>query len=905
MVRVKREDSPVFVKKEEEIVEDKLRKRSSSSIQDEPSDFFPLVTKKKSSPVVERDAEWVSKISEKEERVEEKSRNESSSSLKEETSELFSVVKKKPSPVLLRDTERISKISEEKVSDEEADLPPPRIDLPPSPKLAPKTSPHSAISARKKARTGSTASNEFQLPPSVLPRGQTSTPKSANPFDDDDIEQAGTLSRHNSLEPGRVRRSSRRSKGPSPYYHQQQQNQGKKTFALPEFVDKENLAVVRLQAQSSRKKKLSLHRIEPTFVLVKIINGQTVEVNCKSDAFVGAIFDTVVDHFKLTEHSFFGLSVVRDGEYFFLDNDQRLEKYAPAGWKNPKRNSPERYTLHLRFRYYPKKLEFIKTQFIIHALYLQLRQDTLSNTLKPDKDKVFELAALALQAEFGDHPPPPRLGTRVPYFQLKNYLPPRALLNQESARVEVVLSEIHSHYSGLSSIEAEKQYIELCQKESEFGAHYYRIHKFKPSSHSPADRYADNYWVAILPDGIGICSQQGTSQTAFVSMNSFHPWHMIRTLQFDRKRFLIAAIENNIAQDYVFYTDHYSKSGYLVRFAASQHKFMMKMRVWQSTLQREKPPTKDVGVERNENELPNVVFETIPKRTPPREIERRSEEIPRKVTNTANPFEEEEEDPTSKRVHLTITLEKDPVHGLGLTLVDGVVDGVKGVYVRLVSAEGDAKRKGVEKGDCLQAINGISLVDKTRHDAVELVKASEKFVELKVLRFPYITQLISHERTTSKEEKTSIGKNGSDKVLPSKQELLVEKKKESISKTPPADRKPSNLGVAPRQRAVSDFGAVGDGLPVLNTEDLIAGFGKPRVTRSDSESEDEAHKGEYRLPVTSVYNFHVSDDEEEEEKKVEKKQELNTSYPLDDTTSWVSKSTLESSAQRSMQSHSQ
>ena len=295
----------------------------------------------------------------------------------------------------------------------------------------------------------------------------------------------------------------------------------------------------------------------------------------------------------------------------------------------------------------------------------------------------------------------------------------------------------------------------------------------------------------------------------------------------------------------------------------------------------------------------------MPKRNPPKELERRSEEIPRR-TSITNPFQDDEDDPTSKRVQLNITLEKDPVHGLGLTLVDGVVDGIKGVYVRLVSPEGDAKRKGVEKGDCIQAINGVSLVDKTRHDAVELVKASEKFVELKILRFPYINQLISHERTTSKEEKTSIGKNGSDKVsnLPSKYELLVEKKKDSISKTPPADRKPSNLGVAPRQRAVSDFGAVGDGLPALNTEDLIAGFGKSRITRSDSESEDEAHKGEYRLPVTSAYNFHVSDDDEEE-KKVEKKKELNTSYPLDDTTSWVSKSTLESSAQRSMQSHSQ
>lgn len=68
--------------------------------------------------------------------------------------------------------------------------------------------------------------------------------------------------------------------------------------------------------------------------------------------------------------------------------------------------------------------------------------------------------------------------------------------------------------------------------------------------------------------------------------------------------------------DHVFYTDHYSKfnhlifllfngftlrSSYLVRFSASQHKFMMKMRQWQSTLNRNRSAgTRDVQIERAE-----------------------------------------------------------------------------------------------------------------------------------------------------------------------------------------------------------------------------------------------------------------------------------------------------------------
>jgi tyrosine-protein phosphatase non-receptor type 13 protein len=677
------------------------------------------------------------------------------------------------------------------------------------------------------------------------------------------------------------------------------------------------------------------------------VNGQTVEVNCKSDAYVGSVFDSVVEYFNVPEHTFFGLAVIRDSEYFFLDNEQRLEKYAPPGWKNPKKGNQERYMLYLRFRYYPKKLEFIKTPTTTHSLYLQLRQDILYDSLKPKRDKLFQLAALALQSEFGDKPTfVPKMGPKVvQYFQLQHYLPPRAFVDQESSRIENNLSEIHSHYSGQSTIQSEKQFIELCQSESDYGAHYYRVYKFKPSSTSPnTNQINDVFKIAILPDGLGICSQQGTLQPAHTKITNFHPWHMIRTLQFDRKRFLIATIENNIAQDHVFYTDHYTKSSYLVRFAASQHRFMMKMRHWQFTLSRDRPAiNKDIGIERSteidekdsQNEQP-FAFATMPKRNIPEKqqtvglSESRSEETPRRGTQNSaqqkaplkkNPFEEssdnEKEEEGPQRIHVKIILEKDPSTGLGLTLVDGAVEDIKGVYVKSVSLDGDAKRKGIEKGDCIQAINGISLVDKTRHDAVELVKQSGREVELDIMRFPCITQILGHERQTSKDEslvsngiitKTSAT-NNNRKQLPTKDELLVGKRP-SVSRTPPPNRKTTPASKNIRQRAASDFGALGDTLPTLKSEDLLAGFEKARRrTRSNSgsdESDGEVQKGEYRLPVTSIYNFHASDEEDEDVGKPNNQGNNSSSnYPIDDTTSWVSKSTMESTAQKSVQSYPQ
>uniref|UniRef100_A0A914QKR0 FERM domain-containing protein n=1 Tax=Panagrolaimus davidi TaxID=227884 RepID=A0A914QKR0_9BILA len=255
-----------------------------------------------------------------------------------------------PPPSPRSNTILTSKISEEESDLDETDLPPPRFELPPSPKLIPKSTSNigaGVVSARKKSSIVSTTPT-IELPPTSQKGIPETLPAQVQPRQiPAEDETTGKLSRHNSLGPSKVlRRSSRGGKQPA--------------FATPEFVEKQTLAVIRLQAQSSRKKRLSLHRVEPTFVLVKIGNGQTVEVNCKSDAYVGSVFDSVVEYFNVPEHTFFGLAVIRDSEYFFLDNEQRLEKYAPPGWKSAKKGNQEKYMLYLRFRYYPKKLEFIK-----------------------------------------------------------------------------------------------------------------------------------------------------------------------------------------------------------------------------------------------------------------------------------------------------------------------------------------------------------------------------------------------------------------------------------------------------------------------------------------------------------------------------------------------------------------
>lgn len=59
-----------------------------------------------------------------------------------------------------------------------------------------------------------------------------------------------------------------------------------------------------------------------------------------------------------------------------------------------------------------------RTEPTLHQLYLQLRHDVLDGSLRLSEEKMFKLAAMAVQAEFGDRRP-----QISHYFQLEHYLP--------------------------------------------------------------------------------------------------------------------------------------------------------------------------------------------------------------------------------------------------------------------------------------------------------------------------------------------------------------------------------------------------------------------------------------------------------------------------------------------------
>ncbi|VDN03700.1 unnamed protein product [Thelazia callipaeda] len=611
-------------------------------------------------------------------------------------------------------------------------------------------------------------------------------------------------------------------------------------FLDQQFVRRNSLLPDRISGRKSsrhlkRKKKVTLHRVEHTDVTVELLSGRHVEVSCRSDAVASEIADVVMRHLNFTENSFFGLTVLRDGEHFFLDGHQRLEKFAPPGWKNARQRglSKRSYMLFLRFRYYPASLAFIRTEVVLHELYLQLRRDILDDRILPKRELLYTLAALAMQSEYSDQP-----NAKISdYFDAQYYIPKRYMDSRDKKAVIQDLVEKHGKYRGMKQID-------LTQRLSDYGAHLYRVFTSKPSINLGNIPFGDPQtgvaqWIGIMARGIVIFEEESDGRHA----QTEYLWQNTQTLQFDKKRFVIVS-EIHEPSTNVFYTNHYSKSSYFVRFAASQHRFMIKMRQWNHTLRHDSPfqfhKVPDVGADTDLIKEVTVLFYLI--------VTKILVALYLLFVQKGDNYDDEiSVDPLSENVDgyvLEISLKKDPSTGLGLTLVDGNLNGVKGVYVKSVS-EGGAGREGVMNvGDRLVSVNDVSLVGKDRHATVDLVKQCSDIVHLKILRLEALSSSLV----------TGIANKGVLNDQKKDNHSFSVSSKGTRSRTPPPSRKHPHV-LKKRTRAISDFGAVGDTLPDLNSEDLLANLKK------SLSNERVEQRMDYDMTVASMYKFEDVDDD--------------------------------------------
>ncbi|KAM8969377.1 tyrosine-protein phosphatase non-receptor type 13 isoform X3 [Sarcophilus harrisii] len=341
-----------------------------------------------------------------------------------------------------------------------------------------------------------------------------------------------------------------------------------RNFFGPEFVKMTVEPFISLDLPRSILTKKGKNEDTRRKINIMLLSGQRLELTCDVKTLCRDVFDMVVAHIGLVEHHLFALASLKDNEYFFVDPDLKLTKVAPEGWKEePKKKNKTTvdFILFLRIKFFLDDVSLIQHALTCHQYYLQLRKDILEERMHCDDETSLLLASLALQAEYGDYQPEVH---GVSYFRLEHYLPARVTERLDLSYVKEELPKLHSTYIGASEKETEMEFLKVCQRLTEYGVHFHRVHPEKKSQ------------TGIL---LGICSK---GVLVFEVHNGIRtlvlrfPWRETRKISFSKKKITLQNTSDEIK--HTFQTNNSKVCQYLLHLCSSQHKFQLQMRTRQS-----------------------------------------------------------------------------------------------------------------------------------------------------------------------------------------------------------------------------------------------------------------------------------------------------------------------------------
>ncbi|XP_047019013.1 protein expanded [Helicoverpa zea] len=258
----------------------------------------------------------------------------------------------------------------------------------------------------------------------------------------------------------------------------------------------------------------------------------------------------------MTDTELFGLAILQNGEYLFVDLESKLSKYAPKSWRSSHThgldaNGKPLLELHLVVQFHVESPLLLHDEIGRHLYFLQLRQNVRTRDALP-AEVVLLLTGLALQAEYGDADS----YEDRDYFRVDDYAPS----SLTGDWVAAAMRACHREHRGLTKPDAECRFIrEVCLLPDTINSHRYRLKQSK-SEPEPG-----TVWLLVTAKGIKILPDNG-------SLSNFI-WSAIGKLSFDRKKFEIRTEEGKMT----LFSSSEEKCKYLFALCRETHQFSMKI----------------------------------------------------------------------------------------------------------------------------------------------------------------------------------------------------------------------------------------------------------------------------------------------------------------------------------------
>ncbi|KAM8998818.1 FERM domain-containing protein 1 isoform 3-T5 [Sarcophilus harrisii] len=179
-------------------------------------------------------------------------------------------------------------------------------------------------------------------------------------------------------------------------------------------------------APTPMNKQLPEGKMTPEYrnICILLPNREQLKLSIGVKATGRELFQQVCDLLSIKEPHFFGLSVVRNNEYIFMDLEQKLSKYFLKDWKkeiykgNEKSNPP--FVAFFRVQYYVENGRIISDKVARRLYYHHLKEQVLRSQCTHKEEVYFLLAAYALQADLGNYRETIHVGK---YFEPHSYFP--------------------------------------------------------------------------------------------------------------------------------------------------------------------------------------------------------------------------------------------------------------------------------------------------------------------------------------------------------------------------------------------------------------------------------------------------------------------------------------------------
>ncbi|KAE8591663.1 hypothetical protein XENTR_v10018536 [Xenopus tropicalis] len=528
----------------------------------------------------------------------------------------------------------------------------------------------------------------------------------------------------------------------------QNRNLHQEKSTRPEFVlnSKEPPVTMELPAMIVNKKGKSYLCQRTLYVIIP--SGLCLEIKCDIRSQVRTVLECAATFARLNQNQsfYFGLAHMTGKEFFFLDEDDLLEKVAPEGWSktSKKKATIVAFTLFFRIKYFVQNFSALKHCPMIHLIYLQLRKDILEERLFCNREMALHMGSLALQADIGDY------SQERDYYHMEDFLPPGVL---QSPRTIQELKQLHQSHFGLSREEAVLAFIRVAQQLPEYGVLFYHVLLDKKKTRS------DDHTLGICCQGIILYEERMGSRIASLRFS----WREIQTLSAYKKKFTVLSCSTG--KKHSFLTNSEKTSKYILGLCSSLRTFHTNLRqqqcaeeMWildpeyinphysaqRDQLMRKMSRSENILCFANDNNMRGRILSksrdtisgndrtgediSICRATEDVETPRHSNgylSIHSSRSASCNMSFKEQSLEGAEREIVCVKLKRDPSYGLGFMIVGGENIGKLdlGIFVASIIPGGPAERDGrIKTGGRLISVNNLSLEGMTFKSAVQILQ---------------------------------------------------------------------------------------------------------------------------------------------------------------------------------------